>query len=170
MSHNIFFGTNLNSGMISGCFGPKIFDNTNIRFGKRSLGSSSSFSGSSSIVAGFVTGIDLYHYAIEINGIIYHVQDRFETSFKIEITSSNYVRNSFRWFSANNGCHRSKSELESFSNDYMESKDYTLIPIGKGNINCQIFVRDMYCFAARISKLEAHSEMTLKVGLEIPLL
>jgi hypothetical protein len=115
-------------------------------------------------------GIDLHHYAIKINDIIYQVkyEENRNKIFSIEILrDANELSREDRtitwYYSGVNSTNVSNSELERYSRWYEQQHNYSLIPDDNG-INCQIFVRDMFSFATNKNKEEAQHIMISKIG------
>lgn len=104
--------------------------------------------------------VDLYHYAIMISGLVYHVKSINRTikkgkeskcKFYIEITNDSSVVNSFTWYPTDCANLKNRSSLKSFSKNY-EAYQYRT----KTNVNCyQIFIFDMISYAAGLDRNEA---------------
>ena len=129
----------------------------NIWIGKRSLGKFG-------VGLSFSTGTDLFHYAIMIDGFVYHVQGN-KSNFKIEVSDNQDLINSFQWYSP--GINYSKKTTEGLKKlcaDLEKTLNYGLIPLAKNKANCQTFVLSIYEYAAGISESVAMLQLVGAVG------
>jgi len=114
-----------------------------------------------------VPGIDFYHYAIMIDGFVYHVQsDDDGETFRIDVTDSPTEINSFKWFPTDfMSSVRERCDLELFSRRFECENDYRAIPrLTQQETNCQFFIRDIFAYAAGIELSEAIGRMTVYCG------
>ncbi len=114
--------------------------------------------------------VDVYHYAIMIDGIVYQVQGTKENKkeFWIDISTSPGVKYSFLWYvTAKSKCknHKSKYELEEYAKEIERCRHYSVIPSdGSKTENCQSFVLKMLAYAAEITEDEAKWQIIRAAG------
>jgi hypothetical protein len=93
---------------------------------------------------------DAWHYAIMIQGIVYHIQGTKE-EIKIEISDDLNLKKSFQWFLIGTHSPRQtneeiKEECQKF--EHANRKNYKLLPNEKNSKhNCQTFVKHILKFA-----------------------
>jgi hypothetical protein len=114
-------------------------------------------------------GIDVYHYAIMIDGTVFHIQGTKEEKhvFYVEISDHRLLKNSFVWYpTSSKKCknQRGSNELKKYAKELERSNKYSVVPVDDETENCQTFVIEMLRFASKLSPGEAKFHVILAVG------
>ncbi len=131
--------------------------NKNIWMGRRSL---------NEYGLGFslIPGVEAYHYAIMIDGVVYQIDVTKKTSLRVDISSEKSMINSFQWYPVSGKNFRTKKELSDFAAHFEKSFIYKVIPTGDIDANCQTFVKDLFKYAAQIGNGKALFKTIFDLG------
>jgi hypothetical protein len=130
----------------------------NIWIGRRSLGAwGFGFS--------LIPGVEAYHYAIMIDGLVYQLDvNKKRFWLKTDISSDKLVINSFQWYPITGRNHRSQNQLKEFAMNYEKKFVYRVVPTDEIEANCQTFVKDMLKYAANMGNGKALFTAILNLG------
>lgn len=111
----------------------------------------------------FSPGFDLYQYAILIDGNFYCLKSANNYKVDIKISKDPNEIQLYTWYPCSKQNQRLNTTLKEYARS-MESFNYSILPLGKNQINSQLFCNLMLSFASKITPIKAAFEMTSTVG------
>ena len=88
--------------------------------------------------------VDLWHYAIMIRGIVYHVQGSIELVF-IDVDNDSNLKKSFEWTFITHDIIKTDSEIKKYIENF-DYFDYSIVPNKVDDLNCQTFTKNLLSF------------------------
>eukprot|EP01006_Ploeotia_vitrea_P024857 TRINITY_DN57656_c0_g1_i1.p1 TRINITY_DN57656_c0_g1~~TRINITY_DN57656_c0_g1_i1.p1 ORF type:complete len:191 (+),score=22.07 TRINITY_DN57656_c0_g1_i1:115-687(+) len=115
--------------------------------------------GNSHVGLSLSAGVDVWHWALLIDGYLYELVSGSAGKVSIHCTSNKKKRNEFLWHNMHQSRRKSFTEIDEVCDKLRDEKYHLLALFDSNKLNCQTFLKILYCTATGKSKETGAAEI-----------